>query len=97
MDDSLDWTKTPPEPTKREKFNRTKALSNQKKLAFIAKHPEGVTAKDFHEAGMNCVGLERLMKLGLIKGKQIREPERGNRAFHWVWSAVKAENIDPNK
>jgi len=86
-----DWTnptniaKIKPHTTKREKFNRSMALKNKEKLEFIAGHPEGVTAKDFHKAGLNCTGIERLMKLKLVKGTQIREPHRGNRAFHWLW------------
>jgi len=94
-----DWTKEPLEalPTKRELYYKRNALANKKALEFIAKHPEGVTAKMLNKAGLTCYGMGRLMKLGIIKGEQIREPERGNRAFHWLWKAVKAENLDPNE
>lgn len=65
------------------------ALRNKKTLEFIAKHPEGVTAEDFKNAGENYQGISRLLKLGIISAKQIREPERGPRCFHWLWTVNK--------
>ena len=84
-----DWTKEPPEPTKAEIRAKERIMSVKRTLDFVSEHPDGVTAKDFHEAGVPCVGIERLMKLGQIKGFQIREPERGTRAYHWLWKINK--------
>ena len=79
-----DWARQPVEDT-RFHYERTKLLQVKKTLDFIASHPDGVTAKDFEKAGISPQGISRLMKLGQIVGKQIREPERGPRAYHWHW------------
>jgi len=70
-------------------WHRQACLEAQKTLQFICAHPEGVTAKDMKAHGIRPAGLERLLRLRLIRGRQIREPERGTRAYHWLWTARK--------
>ena len=60
----------------------------QDTLKFICAHPEGVTDADFKKAGIPPAGLGRLQQLKVIKGEQIREPERGTRCYHWLWKPV---------
>lgn len=88
-----DWTKEPIKPetvdmTYNEKHVKKRALDAQRTLKFVVAHPEGVTATECTEAGISTYPFPRLQKLGVIKGYQVREPERGNRAFHWLWKAV---------
>ena len=83
-----DWTKEPyvdPEEERRKE----KALRIRTLLLFIGQHPEGVTAKDLDKAGIPANGIEKLLSLKRIVGTQVREPERGSRAFHWVWKIRK--------
>ena len=82
-----DWTKQPfkSEPYGLEKYHKTRCLTTKRTLEFIAKFPEGATRKDFEKANVPISGIERLMKLKLIKATQIKEPERGTRAYRWLW------------
>lgn len=54
-------------------------------LDFILAHPKGVTADDMKRAGVRPAHIDRLLTLKLIRGEQIREPEHGTRAYHWLW------------
>jgi hypothetical protein len=81
-----DWTKvTEPIPTQRELWRKRRILAAKRTLDFILEHPEGVTREDFDKAGIPIRGIERLTSMKLIKGTQIKEPERGPRAYHWLW------------
>ena len=89
----IDWTKQPFQkiPMRGEAYFKKRALKTQRSLQFIACHPDGVTAKDFEDAGVQLSGIERLVKLKLIAGTQIKEPERGPRCYHWLWKIRKAK------
>ncbi|GAF77950.1 unnamed protein product [marine sediment metagenome] len=86
-----DWTKEPfeSELSGWEKYKKKQTLLTKATLDLIAKFPEGATRKDFDDAGIRIAGVEKLMKLKIIKGTQIREPERGPRCYHWLWKINK--------
>ena len=64
---------------------RNQILAVKKTLDFILAHPEGVTRVDFEKAKLPVYGIEKLQKMRLIKGLQVKEPERGPKAYHWFW------------
>lgn len=68
---------------------RERVLEAKKTLVFICSHPNGVTSKDMENAGVPPAGIDRLLRLKLIHGEQVREPKRGPRAYHWLWKARK--------
>jgi hypothetical protein len=70
---------------------RERVLEAQRTLKFICAHPEGVTAEDMKRASIRPAdaGIDRLLRPKLIRGEQIREPERGSRSYHWLWKARK--------
>ena len=78
-----------------EATHKRKTLNAKRTVDFIRQHPEGVTAKDFDKAGIPLVEIERLMQLRFITGKQVKEPKRGPRSYHWVWKAVGPDNPAP--
>ena len=65
--------------------HRNQIMAAKRTLDFVLAHPEGVTREDFEKAGIQIVGIEKLQKMKLIKAFQIKEPERGPRAYHWFW------------
>ncbi len=79
-----DWTKEP-YVDRSYLYHRNRCLAVKKTKDFIASFPDGATAKDFEAAGLPPTGIERLVKLKVIVGTQIREPERGPRCYHWLW------------
>ena len=68
------------------KYHEKNALAAKKLRKFIASRPEGVTYTDIKEAGLSTHGLGRLQALGAIKGTQIKEPENGPKAYHWLFT-----------
>lgn len=75
---------------KNEVYFKNQVLATKRTLDLILKHPEGATGKTFKEAGVPIFGIERLMKLGIVVGKQVKEPERGKKAYHWIWFPASA-------
>jgi hypothetical protein len=69
-------------------YHKKQCLDAQKTLRFICEHPEGVTADDMKANGIRPVGIDRLQRLKLIYGEQIRHPEIGPRNYHWLWKAM---------
>jgi hypothetical protein len=80
-----DWTKPHKGPLPGERWDKRRALATKKTLEFIGQFPNGCTKYDFYAAGVRPVGIDRLHKLKQIVGTQIKEPERGPRAYHWLW------------
>ena len=78
---------------RREAYYKQQALRTKRTLEFICQHPDGVTYKDFDVAGVPIYGMHRLVKLKLIVGTQVREPERGPRCYHWLWKPKRTESI----
>jgi hypothetical protein len=72
-------------------YHKKQVLQAKRTLDFIRQFPNGVTREDFEKAGLPILGIERLMKARLIIGSQIKEPERGTRAYHWLWK------VNPNQ
>lgn len=70
-----------------ENLHRINTLAAKRLADFIRSKPEGVTYKDIEKNGLTMQGLHRLIRLGHVTGEQIREPERGPRAYHWLWKA----------
>ena len=68
-------------------YHKRAVLSAKRTLEFILSHPEGVTEKDFKTANIPMAGINRLQRHKLIRGFQVREPERGTRCYHWVWKS----------
>lgn len=73
-------------------WHKRQCLEAQATLRFICAHPEGVTVDDMKAAGVRPAAIDRLQRLKLIHGTQIRHPEIGPRNFHWLWKA-KSSNI----
>lgn len=67
---------------------KRRVLAAKRTVDFIRQHPEGVTREDFKKAGVPILGIELLQKHKLIIARQVREPERGSRAYRWVWYPV---------
>jgi len=67
---------------------KMRTLNAKRTIDFIRAHPEGVTISDFRQAKIIPMGIDRLLKLGLITGTMVREPNRGPRSFHWLWKRV---------
>lgn len=88
-----DWTKEPfeSEPFGWEKYKKKQTLATKATLDLIAKFPEGAIRQDFEDAGVCIYGVEKLMKLKMVKGTQVRESERGPRCFHWLWKINKEQ------
>ena len=73
--------------------HKQRTLKTKVVLDFISKHPEGVTAEDFYDAGVFYQdGITRLIQLKQVVGIQVREPERGPRAYHWLWKINRQES-----
>ena len=70
-------------------YLKKRTLAAKRLAQFIRAHPEGVTQYDLKAAGLTTWGMDRLMKLGVVSGSQVREPERGPRAYHWLWKPNK--------
>lgn len=70
---------------KLETLARARALSAKKLVEAIRQHPEGITGHDLQEKGISLWGLPLLRELRLIRGKQVKEPERGPKAYRWLW------------
>ena len=68
-----------------EEYLKKRALNAKKTREFISQFPDGATAQDFKDAGVSHHGLDRLLKHKVVTAEQVREPERGPRAFHWLW------------
>ena len=66
-------------------WHKRRTLEAKVTLDFILAHPEGVTVDDMKRAGVRPAHIDRLLTLKLIRGEQMREPERGTRAYHWLW------------
>ncbi len=71
-----------------EAWFKARALAAKQAADFIRAHPDGVTWVDLKAAGIPRWGLDRAVKFGSISVEQVREPERGPRAFHWVWKPI---------
>jgi hypothetical protein len=71
-----------------EGWHKARTLAAKKLADFIRAKPEGVTMNDIKAEGLSGWGLDRLISLGLVRQEQVREPERGPRAFHWVFKQV---------
>ena len=69
-------------------YFKAKTLSNKKLVDFIRSRPDGVTIEDIKTMGLSAWGMHRLLKLKLVTGTQVREPERGPRAYHWLWKTA---------
>jgi len=69
-------------------WHKLRTLQVKATIDFIRAHPEGVTMADMKAAGIPPIGMDRLLSLGLIRGEQVREPERGPRNYHWLWKAT---------
>lgn len=80
-----DWTRPHRGPLPGEAWAKRKALLAKRTLEFIGGFPNGCTKDDFYAAGLKPAGIDRLLKLRQIIGVQIREPDRGPRAYHWLW------------
>lgn len=70
-----------------EAYFKKRALAAKRLVTFIRSRPDGVTIADLKAQGLSAWGLDRLLSLGLVAGRQVRDPERGPRAFHWLWKA----------
>jgi hypothetical protein len=70
-----------------EAYHKKHTLAAKKLLEFIREHPEGVTRKDIDNAGLSIWGIDKIIKLKLVRCSQVKEPERGPRCYHWVWTA----------
>ena len=66
-------------------YHKKRTLAAKRLVDFIRLHPEGVTMQDLKANGLTTWGLDRLLKLGHVTATQVREPERGPRAYHWLW------------
>lgn len=73
-------------------YHEHRTLAMKALRSFIADHPEGVTHKDIKAAGLSTWGLDRLKKLGAIKGTQVKEPKHGPRAYHWLYKISPMKN-----
>lgn len=72
--------------------SRRRVLWAKRTVDFIRSHPEGVTCEMFKMAGIPMLEMDRLLRLKLIVGKQVKEPDRGPRCFHWVWFPVSVDH-----
>jgi hypothetical protein len=70
-----------------EGWHKARTLAAKRLAEFIRSRPAGVTIHDLKAAGLTTWGLDRLLKLGHVRAEQVREPERGPRAYHWLWTA----------
>lgn len=68
-----------------ENLHRTRTLAAKRVLTFICSHPQGVTHVDLKANGLTTYGIDRLLALGCITAEQVRDPQRGPRAYHWLW------------
>lgn len=66
-------------------YLKKRTLAAKRLAKFVFEHPEGVTQNDLTAAGLTLYGIDRLMKLGVVKATQVKEPERGSRCYHWLW------------
>jgi hypothetical protein len=66
-------------------WHKARTLAAKRLAEFIRSRPDGVTFADLKANGLTTWGLDRLLKLGLVTAEQVREPERGTRAYHWLW------------
>ncbi len=66
-------------------YHKKRTLAMKELLDFIREHPGGVTHKDIKAAGLSTQWLTRLCKMGYVYGSQVKEPENGPRAYHWLW------------
>lgn len=74
-----------------DQWHKRKILRIKKTLEFISQYPNGVTNQDFKNAKLIPVGLAKLIQLEQVIALQIREPERGTRAYHWLWKLNRME------
>lgn len=72
-------------------YFKTRTLAAKRLVQFIRSRPDGVTLADLKAHGLTPFGLDRLLKLKLITATQVREPERGPRAYHWLWKATRIQ------
>jgi hypothetical protein len=70
-----------------EGWHKARTLAAKRLAEFIRSRPAGVTIHDLKANGLTTWGLDRLLKLGHVRAEQVREPERGPRAYHWLWTA----------
>ena len=77
-------------------YSREKATLNAKAVAdFVRQHPEGVTAEHIRKAGLPVSPIYTLVKLKHVHASQVREPERGPRAYHWLWTPTTSGSKAP--
>ena len=69
-------------------WHKARALAGKRLLDFIQANPEGVTYKEIKSADLTTFGLDLICRLGYVTARQVREPERGKRAYHYVWTAT---------
>jgi len=69
-------------------YRKNQILAAKKVADFIRQHPEGVTAEQIKEAGLPAHPVYYLVSKKYVQAFQVREPERGPRAYHWLWKPI---------
>jgi len=66
-------------------WHKARALAAKRLLDFICMRPNGVTFKDLKAAGLSTWGMDRLLRFGFVRAEQVKDTERGPKAYHWLW------------
>ena len=75
----------------RDGWHKARTMAAKRLAEFIRTRPDGVVYADITKAGFTTWGLDRLVSLGVVTQTQVREPDRGPRAYHWLWKTTSAD------